>query len=55
MRWEKVARMHNKETLKSSKSAQQGATEKQQELTIRRHQRATWMQNKEVLKPSKSS
>ncbi len=37
----KSRRVHNKEALKSTKSAQQGATKKQQELTMRRHQRAT--------------
>jgi hypothetical protein len=41
MKCEKVARMHNKEMLKSTKSAQQGAIEEQQELTIKRHRRAT--------------
>jgi len=37
MRCEKVARVHNKEALKSTKSAQQGAIEEQQKLTIKRH------------------
>jgi hypothetical protein len=41
MRYEKVTRMHNKETLKNTKSAQQGSIEEQQELTIKRHRRAT--------------